>query len=213
MVLLYDSIIHSRNQYQSVQAQLTQADQIIAQNIAKSQQYDQDISLVQTIQNYTEEIVNCINRQQNCETLPSSLQWQINIIRNYLQLNSLASPKMPIDEKVILKNINEFLAQSDPFDNSPAYNGEITKIRIGETQKVKENLQQFDLHMGMVFENQNSLLQFINNIENHVFYEKNEDRPLAYSLMYHIVSIDYDIVNYNQEQEITMDLQGFYYVD
>ncbi|MEI8252346.1 MAG: hypothetical protein WCG25_01015 [bacterium] len=41
-------------------------------------------------------------------------------VTSYLQANSLSSTKMSVDEKMILKNINEYLTKED--FNSPSKN-------------------------------------------------------------------------------------------
>jgi len=60
----------------------------------------------------------------------------------------------------------------------------------------------------MTFQNKDDLLTFIQNIENHIFYnEQSIDNPLEYSALYKIEGMDYDVVNYKEEQEINISLK------
>jgi hypothetical protein len=63
-----------------------------------------------------------LNRQEQCDTLDPSILQSLPLIRSFIQLQSLDAPKMKIDESKILKNINEFLLQSDPLNQAIQYN-------------------------------------------------------------------------------------------
>lgn len=210
--VFYWSLETSYNQYNNLQNQILQADQSISQNISKSQNYDKDITLIKQITDNNEAIINCINSDLWCTNLSKEIIDNINIIKSYLQLNTLENSKMKVDEKKILKNINEFLAQDNPFDNSRKYNWEISEIKVWEVKNITENLNSFEMILWMQFENKNDLLKFLWNIENNIYYQNNSNTPLENSILYKIRSMDYDIVNYDEQQEITLNLEWFYYL-
>jgi hypothetical protein len=41
------------------------------------------------------------------------MSYDLSIPLSYLQLHSLYNEKMPVDEKVVLKNLNEYLIKQD----------------------------------------------------------------------------------------------------
>ncbi len=210
-IVLYDPAMQAYREYNAVMYEIEQANLAIQRNITKSQQYDKDISLLKIINSNIPELIVCLNTEKNCGDLNEQLKNNLETIRSYLQLNDLSEDKMIVNEKIILKNINEFLAQEDPFDSQRKYNGEVIGITIGDTRDIKEHLKSFDITITMNFDNKDALLKFIQNIESHVFYQQNSQMPLESTLLYKINGMDYDIVNYNKQQEISIELEGFYY--
>jgi hypothetical protein len=101
----------------------------------KKMSYEADRKLVTTITQQQNQIISCLNYQIGCAQLDTTIQNNFGIARSYIQLNTLSTPKMLIDEKKILANINEFLIKktsNDPGVISRSKNGNINSIAIGD---------------------------------------------------------------------------------
>lgn len=73
-----------------------------------------------------------------CAQLDKTIQNNFGIARSYIQLNTLSAPKMEVDERKILANINEFLIKktsNEPGLTSRSKNGTINSIAIGEPKE------------------------------------------------------------------------------
>jgi len=101
----------------------------------KKLKFEADKKLVTTITQQQNQIISCLNYQLGCAQLDKAIQNNFGIARSYIQLNTLSTPKMLVDEKKILANINEFLIKKtskDPGVVSRSKNGNINNIAIGE---------------------------------------------------------------------------------
>jgi len=101
----------------------------------KKMRFEADTKLVNTITQQQNQIISCLNYQIGCAQLDKTIQDNFGIARSYIQLTSLSTPKMAVDEKKILANINEFLIKktsNDPGVVSRSKNGVINSIAIGE---------------------------------------------------------------------------------
>ncbi|HMT26691.1 MAG TPA: hypothetical protein PKD96_00145, partial [Candidatus Absconditabacterales bacterium] len=108
------------------------------------------------------------------------------------------SEKMKYDEKKILANINEFLLN----DGRGGKYADITSISIGEKKqdKAKNNFIPITILMSVDYR---GLSQILDAVENKI----NPDFPILYT----IESINYDLVNDQQTQDVTMVLNAYYY--
>ena len=68
-----------------------------------------DQALIQKIEAQQSDIILCLNTRTNCTSIDKSLRDNFSFARSYLQLNNLTDPKMLINEKILLTNINEYL--------------------------------------------------------------------------------------------------------
>ncbi|MCF7834950.1 hypothetical protein K9M48_02745 [Candidatus Gracilibacteria bacterium] len=169
----------------------------------KKKQYENDIKLIETIDNSELKIIDCLNNMAGCEQMEVNIKDNFSEVISYLQVNNLNSPKMNVDEKIILKNINEYLTQEN--ENGYSKNGEINKIAIGDPSEFKESLFYVSVFLNISFNDKDGLLSFINNIERKI----NPDKDLR--ILYKIDEISYDINNYDQEQNVDIYLKAFYY--
>jgi len=160
--------------------------------------------LIASIIKNESDIVIAINQNRGFENLEPILQVNSGTVKSYLQLNSLYNKKMLIDERILLANINEFLLKKQNGD-SRSRNGSITKILIWEPSLVSQNLYQVPLQLSATFNNKDGLLSFIDNIENKVLPDPD------YRVLYHIDEIVYDIVNYEEKQNVDILLSAYYY--
>lgn len=172
---------------------------------AKRQKYIAQTELYQSIQEQQDLIVQCYNEQEGCEQLPSSVIENLVSIADFLNMQDLQSDPMIIDERRILRNINEFLLQTDPTNiTSPSRNGTINDISISDPQVYQNNINRVPLTLTIRFQDQNALLSFLDNVE-HKIAPDPEKR-----VRYIIDQVKYDVSNYQQEQEVQIDMSAFY---
>ena len=84
-------------------------------------------------------------------------------------------------------------------------NGTINKIVIWDKEQFNETLYYVPIELSITFDNKDWLLSFINNVEQRV-PEKQDLR-----LLYKISKITYDVVDYDQPQETTINMNLYYY--
>lgn len=84
-------------------------------------------------------------------------------------------------------------------------NGTINKIVIGDTEQFNDTLYYVPIELSITFDNKDWLLSFINNVEQRV----PELQDLR--LLYKISKITYDVVDYDQPQETTINMNLYYY--
>jgi hypothetical protein len=111
---------------------------------------------------------------------------------------------MVVDEKKILTNMNLFLLSSDPLNRDVTRNGILKSITIGKPKEALTNLYEVPVTATISFANSTNLLKFIDNVEKHV-------APDSLGILYKIDSISYDMVRYNQSQEVNMSLKAYYF--
>ncbi len=169
----------------------------------KQQKLQADIDLSLKIENWENAILECINNQQWCEQIDPEIKKNFSEAVSYLQANSLTSEKMTVDEKLILKNINEYLTKEN-FTGS-AKNWEINNIGIWDPTEFKNNLYYVNVYLNITFENKDTLLSFIHNIERKI----NPQTDLR--ILYKIDEISYDLMSYEKEQNVDIYLKAFYY--
>ena len=208
IVVFYDPLMDEYNDFLNTQNAVDQLDTQIATTISNGQRYQQDSRLLVSIEQQKAAVIGCINFDSGCDDLSMDIQENIDVIRYHLQLHSLATNKMVIDERKILKNINEFLLQDDPFREWLSYNGTINSIVIGNGKKIFQWLSSIPVTLGITFTNKDALLSFIDNVENRIFYS--EGNQTDYALAMNIQSLQYDIVNYQNEQTISIKLSLYY---
>jgi hypothetical protein len=87
----------------------------------------------------------------------------------YLQIGDLSDPKLLVDERSILTNIDLFLLRFGP-DNTPQRTniGEITSIIISDPIAVPGKMHSVDIELSITFPSNESLINFLNNAENRI---------------------------------------------
>lgn len=104
----------------------------IASFATRKMQSESDQKLIQKIESQQSDIISCLNTRVNCSAIDPALRTNFSFARSYIQLNNLTDPKMFVNEKILLANINEYLLR-DPA--TKAKNGLINKIAIGEPKQ------------------------------------------------------------------------------
>ena len=157
----------------------------------------------------------CINKIFSWDL--AILSWQLNTVVSYLQMGTLDSEKMKIDEKKVLKNLDRYLTRNTPGEALSVQNGTIWGIQIWEPKVVKHieiwegnekrafNLNSAPIEAEIVFENKDDLITFVDNIEQYIITEK-EDR-----ILYTIDEVSYDIMQYDEKQSTKVSLTAYYF--
>lgn len=135
LFFIYPTVLDAYTSFSASQQAIQDIDLKITRTIEKQRRFASDYTLLKGITKQEADILSCITFKSACETLPVNIKEMLPVLQTYFQLNSLETEKMEIDEKKILKNINEFLLQKDPFGTQMEYNGQILKISIGKPEK------------------------------------------------------------------------------
>lgn len=148
-------------------------------------------------------IVNCINKRI-CSGITTNKEISANLdnLRTFYLTNKLEGTKMSIDQKLVLKAIDDYLLKKD--GNSI---GQIQSITYGEQVTVNEEKGIFKLPINVQIEffNKDEFVNYILNTEKYL------DPALKYRVFFRIVSMNYNIANYESLQKVTMLMEVYYY--
>jgi hypothetical protein len=203
IIWIFNYVLPKQDIYQSSKNTLEWLRTEVNSYSIKQKELQVDIDLSQKIENWEEKILGCINNKEWCEQLDPDIKKNFSEAVSYLQVNSLSSIKMSVDEKMILKNINEYLTKQD--FNWISKNWEINKISIWDPTEFKNNLYYVTVYSNITFKNKDWLLSFITNIEKKI----NPQKELR--ILYKIDEISYDLMAYQEEQNVDIYLKAFYY--
>ena len=182
----------------------------INQRIDDQHDYQVTTEFIKKIEENKSEVITCINQETGCATLPEDIKTNMEAVKDYIQIGDLQKSKMDIDESKILKSINEFITKSSSsLANERKYNGNVTDISIGENEVLSNNITQVPINLTITFNTQDNLIDFLNNLENKVFYDQIDG--LNNSILYKIQEIKYDIVNYKDSQDVEVLLYAYAY--
>ncbi|MCX6825262.1 MAG: hypothetical protein NTY80_03465 [candidate division SR1 bacterium] len=205
LVLLGNNVVlPAWDTFQSTQMAVSDINLQISSFQTKKLQSDADQKLITKIENQASDIVSCLNTRTNCASIDPALRNNFSFARSYIQLNNLTDPKMFVNEKILLLNINEYLLK-DPVAQTK--NGLINKISIGEPKQFFGNLFYVPLQLNITFDTKDALISFIDNIEKRVLPDSN------YRVLYKIDKVNYDIANYATKQNVDVDLNAYYYTN
>lgn len=204
LVWVFNYLIPSWEKTKWLQATIQNKNQEINNFLKKKQQYEKDKDLIGLIENKENTIISCVNYKIWCSEIPEEIRDNFWFARSYLNLNNLYDPKMEINEKIILANINEYLLKDLNQKNSSRI-GKVTTISLGDPEVVVSQLYSIPIKLEASFENKNKLLTFIENVDKNVLENK------TYRILYKIDEINYNIMNYNEEQTVSIKMNAFYY--
>lgn len=172
------------------------------------------------IVNNEEKLKNCLNNDDGCSNLPKSwIEWTGDDVHynfsnpislSYLQTNSLYNEKMPVDEKRVLKNLNEYLIKQDILWTDKKRVWEILKINIWDPESIAGTNEHFfsvPVDVEIEFDTVWDLTWFLYNVEKKMV-DNGEDR-----LLYKIQSVSYDIVTNDEPQITDISMIAYYYYD
>ena len=115
--------------FQATKSEVSNINLEISSFETRKLQSEADQKLITKIEDQQANIISCLNTQTNCSAIDAALRTNFSFARSYIQLNNLTDPKMAVNEKILLANINEYLLR-DPV--SKIKNGLINQIAIGE---------------------------------------------------------------------------------
>ena len=181
----------TRQSISSLQLQKQQKD-------AEYQKVVADLTTVKDITDHKAELMTCLSTR-GCTSIPASLTNSVPQVRAFLQLQKNDGIKMEFDQKKVLANINEYLVRA----NDSQANGAITSVTFGNTSPAAglENVIQIPIILTIDFADKNGLLSFVYNVENTISSQ--------FPMFYAINSVNYDIVKYQQNQTVTIELMGY----
>ena len=170
------------------------------------------------IVNNEETLMNCLNEKTNCANLPGTwktwtgedMHYDLSIPLSYLQTSSLWNEKMPVDEKRVLRNLNEYLIKQDITWNDRRRVWDILKINIGDPEPVEWGDDHFfmvTVDVEIEFSTVNDLTDFLHNVEKKLI-QNSEDR-----ILYKIQAVSYDIVTNDEPQITDISMIAYYYHD
>lgn len=165
-----------------------------------------------------EALKECLNEKSGCSSLPETwktgsgddLHYDLSLPLSYLQLHSLYNKKMPVDEKRVLKNLNEYLIKQDITWEDRKKVWDILRIEIGDPEAVNEwdeHFFQVPVTVEIEFETVDDLIGFLYNVEKKLIDEW-EDR-----ILYKIQTVSYDIVTKDEPQVTDIEMIAYYYHD
>ena len=159
----------------------------------------------------------CLNPDRGCSSLP---EWWLStwndfklsslVPLSYLQMHSLYNKKMPVDEKAVLKNLNEYLIKQDISGNDRWRVGEILRIEIWDPEYVNwwdEHFLQVPVDVEIEFTTVDDLIGFLYNVEKRLI-DNTEDR-----ILYKIQAVSYDVVSKDEPQVTDVSMIAYYYHD
>ena len=165
-----------------------------------------------------ETLKKCLNEDEDCNTLPESWKkWEwddstydFSIPLSYLQLHSLYNKKMSVDEKRVLKNLNEYLIKKEIewWDRNKVW--DILRIEIGDPEPVNkwdDHFFQVTVDVEIEFSTVDDLFCFRYTIEKKLI-DNWEDR-----ILYKIQTVSYDIVTKDEPQVTDIEMIAYYYHD
>ena len=165
-----------------------------------------------------EALKDCLNNREWCSSLPElwktwpeeDRHYDLSIPLSYLQVNSLYSKKMSVDEKMVLRNLNEYLIKQDISWNDRRRVWDILRINIWEAESVEwwnDHFFRVPLDVQIKFDTIGDLTWFLYNVEKKMI-DNSEDR-----ILYKIQSVSYDIVTNDEPQNLNNFLNFFHQKD
>jgi hypothetical protein len=203
---VFDYILPTKDKIISLQNNIKNQEQQIDQFIAKKNQYEKDKDLISLIENKEKQIISCVNQRVWCQELEQQIRENFGFARSYLQVNNLSDPKMEFNEVILLANINEYLLKKI-WSNDKQSIWKINSISFWSPKSIENQLYSIPIKIQATFANKDLLLMFIENVDKNVLENK------EYRILYKIDEINYNIMEYYQEQNVDINLNAFYYID
>lgn len=204
LIVLFKLFLPTLDKYDAKKAELANLKTNLESLENRERQYEESIWFVENINKNSEQIVDCINKWESCQGLPKDVQDQLWLAKSYLLTKNMDNAKMDVDERKIIENIDMFLLKLEPFSNNSFVNGTLSKISIWDKESV-DWLYKVPVQLDITFDDKESLLAFINNIEKYV----PEDESVR--VLYKIDKITYDVVNSDEPQDTTIYMNLYYY--
>ncbi len=161
---------------------------------------------------------SCLDNENMCSGLPDSwkewtdddVNYNYSVPLSYLQTNSLYNEKMPVDEKRVLKNLNEYLIKQDISWGDRKKVWDILKINIWDPESVEgwsDHFFRVSVDVEIKFDTVGDLTWFLYNVEKKMI-DNREDR-----ILYKIQTVSYDVVSNDEPQITDISMIAYYYHD
>ncbi len=210
MIISYGMVVSAFQESSSKWNQGNEISKTIEKRIDDQRDYQETTEFIKKIEASKLAIISCFNIDKSCSELPEEIMKQKQAVKWYVQIGSLEREKMDIDEGKILKSINEFLLESSLSSiEERTYNGVVTNITIGEKNELENHIIQAPINLTITFNSQNNLVDFLTNLEDRIFYS--QANGLNDSILYEVQQINYDIVNYDEAQDVEVILNVYAY--
>ena len=219
-LLLLDYIPNIKQSYESKQSTYNQVNSQLTSVRNDIRKAEDDMAYLWDITSNEQNLKTCLNEKKKevCLKLPESwMVWEwtgrrydFSVPLSYLQLHSLYNKKMPVDEKKVLKNLNEYLIKQDITWGSRTRVWDILKISIWDPRSVKNLDTHFfkvPVNVTIEFTTIGDLTGFLYNVEKKMV-DKWSDR-----ILYKIQSVSYDIIASDKPQVTDISMLAYYYHD
>ena len=219
-ILLFNSIPAIKDSYNSKQSTYNQVNSQLLSVQRDIERANADMEYLWEITDNEQNLKTCLNEKSKevCLKLPETWmtgegtgkKYDFSIPLSYLQLHSLYNKKMPVDEKKVLKNLNEYLIKQDITWGSKTKVWDILKISIWDPHSVRNwdtHFFEVPVDVTIEFTTIGDLTWFLYNVEKKLV-DKSEDR-----ILYKIQSVSYDIISSDKPQITNISMLAYYYHD
>ena len=204
LIVLFRLFLPTLDKYDAKKAEALDLRKNLESLEAREQQYQESIWFVENVNQNALQIVDCVNKWESCQELGEIKDGELLLAKSYLLTQNLDDEKMDVDERKIIENIDMFLLKLEPFSNNSFVNGSLSRIFIWDKELV-DWLYVVPVQLDITFDDKESLLAFINNIEKYM----PEDEELR--VLYKIDKITYDVVNSDEPQDTIVYMNLYYY--
>lgn len=198
LLLLYKFLLPAYDKNEASEASLQKVQAEVDAFQEKKRIAVENLTLIKMMENQEQEIIDCVNDDEGCEVFTGK---NMEEIKDFLNLTTLAHTKMVINEKKILANLNEFLLKKN---SDGEYNGAIESIHIGKESAFDKKIFYSPLDLKIAFDNKDDLLSFVDNIEKKILSQA------EYRILYQIENIKYDILKSQEKQSVDISMYMFY---
>lgn len=156
---------------------------------------DNKLKLVKKANNQKDQLVDCINSDR-CEDISTELDNKKDFFKAYFLSSEVSDTKSSFDQKLLLKNIYEFLLWANEKINIISFGGL-------SLENFDKGIYKLPITLNVDFESKESFLNFLEKIENKI----DLDMPVYYK----IDSVNYDVMNYKKAQTVNVSMSAFFY--
>ena len=151
-------------------------------------------------------VVSCYNKNSGCNELSETATDNLQLAINYLQMQNLSNNVLVVDEKVILRNINDYLSikAEQTNESNSRRNATVNAITINDPIVFHDNFYRVPVTVELTATNKENILSFLHNVEKRI-----ANNP-ANRVWYTIDKVAYDVANYDKEQPVIVDMSAFY---
>lgn len=219
-LLLLEYIPNIKNSYNATKNAYQQANSDLIWIQYQITAAEEDVNYLWEIISNEDNIRNCLNERNRriCSSLPKNwMEWEwedrqynLSVPISYLQIHSLYNKKMPVDEKKVLKNLNEYLIKENIDWTTKTRVWDIQRISIWDPEAVikwDKHFFEVPVTVSIKFEAIGDLTWFLYNVEKKLI-QNWDDR-----ILYKIQSVSYDIISRDEPQTTEIEMLAYYYYD